>query len=48
MGIIEGILTILSVIVVKKAYEDGYYVDVLALLWAILLGWNLHTLISMV
>jgi hypothetical protein len=47
MGLLEGILIIISVLAVKNAYDNGAYNDPFAILWAILLGWNLHTLISM-
>jgi hypothetical protein len=47
MSIMAGILTIISVMAVVKAHEQGAYGDLWSLLWAILLGWNIHSLLSM-
>ena len=45
--VLVGILTIIAALAVRRAYDDGAFGDDWALLWAVLLGWNIHSLLSM-
>jgi len=46
MILLNAVLTLLAVYFAKKEYESGR--TIWAMFWAFLLGWDVHTLLSVI